>query len=178
MTPPRFSIQALAVAVFVLAADCAALRLAMSHSGSGLDLSFALLGSVPTANVLAVVVYRLATRPDSRRPFPVGFAVAGLAATLVWFNLCLKADDLTLFSLNLWLNKVAGHTPFAHGRLSPTSRPTEVIAYATSYFSILMLITSLPLLLSGVIGGHLGRRIAASLGTSTPHEAETAVPPQ
>src|SRR4051794_23650529 len=100
MTTPRFSIQALAFAVLILAADCAILRFAMSVSGSELGLVFAIFGSLPMAHALAITLYRLATRPDSRRPFLIGFELAGLAAIIASFKLWTVADDRALFTLN------------------------------------------------------------------------------
>jgi ABC-type antimicrobial peptide transport system permease subunit len=177
MTTPRFSIQALAFAVLILAADCAILRLAMSVSGSALGLVFALFGSLPMAHALAIILYRLATRPDSRRPFLIGFALAGLAVILASFNLGTTADDRALFNLNQWLNNIADSSPLAHGRLSSKSSAVETLAFMVSYFSVLALLTALPQFLCALLGGWLGRRIAASLQPAIVPETEPAEPP-
>ena len=177
MTTPRFSLQALAFAVLILAADCAILRFALSISGSTLVFVFALFGSLPMAHALAVILYRLATRPDSRRPFLIGFELGGLAAILASFKSWTTADDQALVTLNLWLYGIAASSPLAHGRLSSNSSAVETLAFMVSYFSVLALLTTLPQFLCGLLGGWLGRLIAASLQPAILPEPEPGAPP-
>jgi hypothetical protein len=110
MALPQVSIRAILFAVILVAADCASLRLVIG-SYAPYGLVFGLLGILPMANVLAIACYRSLSRRTTRQPFFVGFALSGALAVLVWFNLCLGADEKRLAALNAWLAKTLEGMP-------------------------------------------------------------------
>jgi hypothetical protein len=159
MTGIRYSIRALVFAVLLVAATCAYGRLVFENMQS--PVSLGLLGSLLMLNLLAIGTYRLLCIPGARRPFLVGFLLAGLGG--VYLVLPLSEALRERFGW-FWLNMVYSVGPFSE--LFRAARNGDPVAFAGMLLSVVVLINLLmtpPLLLFATLGGLLARLVSLAL---------------
>jgi hypothetical protein len=159
MKLPRFSLRTLVFAVVIFAADCAVLRIIGYLSGADTQMVLALFGVLPMANAIAIGLYRLAMRADSRRPFLIGFVFAGAVGAGAWVRFCLTMDDPSILNLLELLEKVAAHSPISPGSLSRSSSSGESVGFFVSFVSALVVLSASPQFAFGLFGGWLSGRI-------------------
>jgi len=105
-------------AVLLAAANCA-LLLSGFQPGAPLGLVFGVLGILPMANILAIACYRNLSRRTAGRAFFVGFGLTGALLVLVWFNVCMTADEKRLRAFNTWMSRTVEDIPFVHDIADP-----------------------------------------------------------
>ncbi len=111
---PRFSLASIGFVILVLAIDFAVIRVAFRSHSVEHWATFAIL-LLPILDALLVALYRLRRR-DRRTPRTIGFLVAGVAATLAVFVLCVLAPHTALGML------IATGRPIATASVSGLTR--------------------------------------------------------
>ncbi|APW60130.1 hypothetical protein [Paludisphaera borealis] len=150
MKLPRLSVNSVMIVVFAVAVDCMAIRSIRIRPGvltGALDVL--LLGTLPMANILAVVLTRLVWRRDQTRPFRLGFVVVGLLAVL--------GTAVGLKPLLSYLESVLVSTT-----LGDWLESSEIGAMVVAYGVIPGLLLLLQLL-AALTGGSLARKFAAKV---------------
>jgi hypothetical protein len=168
MSVPQFSVRSTSFAVLLIAADCALLRLVIGGYPP-MGLVFGVFGILPMANILAIACYKNLSRRTAGRPFFVGFGVSGTLLVLVWFNVCMTADEKRLTAFNNWMNRTVKDIASVHD----IARSIEIIIdpglyYATVYVFFFTLLTTLPQLLLALFAGWVARRFRAAVRPGLP----------
>jgi hypothetical protein len=162
MSIARFSIRSIAFVVFLVAANCALL---MPISGyCPLGYLFGVFGMLPMANILAVACYRNLSRRTARRPFFAGFALTGALSVVLWFNVCMAADEYRLTAFNTWMSRTIFEISFLHDIANSINIAfAHDLFFLIVYLSFLTLLTTVPQLLLAVFAGWVARRFFAAL---------------
>jgi hypothetical protein len=156
MSLPRFSIRAMIFAVFLVAADLAALGLIGPYALDG--LRFGLLSILPMSNILAVASYRASTRRTPGRAFLIGFVLAGALAVLIWFHLFLMADERRLVAmLNWYAETLVDNVRY----YITTNKIFYVIVCLIISLILFVSLSVLPQMVVALSGGWIARRYAA-----------------
>jgi hypothetical protein len=170
MPLPRMSIRGVLFGAFLIAGDCATLRLLGGYARIG--LVFGVLSVLPMANVLAVACYRSLARRASGEPFFVGFGVSGALLILVWFNLCLTADEKQLTAINAWFASILENIEvLADIGSSIENQTAKMCYYAVVNIFAFALLTAVPQLLVALSCGWLARRYAGKSRFAIPSAA-------
>ena len=86
MRVPRVSLGKAMVMVMAIAVNCGLIRrLVLGANAEDLPAIYQASGALLMANILVLGLYRVVSLPEERRPFLVGFEVAGLVAILSFF---------------------------------------------------------------------------------------------
>jgi hypothetical protein len=132
-------------------------------------LVFGVLGILPMVNIVAIVCYRARPRRPAGRALSVGFALTGALLAVVWFNVCMTADEKQLMAFNAWMYRTVTENPFVHG----IALSVDSVTGSSSYLYITLLIhlilfiltTTVPQLLLALIVGWVAHRITAAVHT-------------
>jgi hypothetical protein len=163
----RFSIRTLIFVVFLVAAN---LALLMPISGyCPLGFVFGVFGMIPMANILAIACYRKLSRRTAGRPFFAGFALTGAILVVVWFNICITADEHRLTAFKNWMNRTIFGISFLHDiAYSIDISIARDLLFLIAYLSLFTLLTVVPQLLLSLFVGWAAGRFSAALNPNPP----------
>ena len=173
MSIARFSIRSVIFAVFLVAAN---LALLMPISGyCPLGYLFGVFGMLPMANILAIACYRKLSRRTAVRPFFTGFGLTAAFLVVLWFNLCMTADENQLTAFNRWMNRTILDISFLHDVANLIDiRILRDLFSLIMYLSLFTLLTAVPQLLLALSGGWVARRLTAALNPTPPSVPQAA----
>jgi hypothetical protein len=173
MSIPQFSIRSIIFAVFLVAANCALLTPISGYCPLG--FLFGVVGVLPMANILAIACYRNLSRRTLGRPFFAGFALTGALLVVVWFNVCMTADENRLTAFNRWMNRTVLGISFLHDiAYSIDIAILRDLFFLIVYVSFFTLLTAVPQLLLALFGGWVARRFTAAPNATPPSVPQAA----
>ncbi len=177
MSIPQFSIRSIMFAVVLVAANCAVVP-SVFVLYAPLGFIFGVFGILPMANILAIACYRNLSRRTAGRAFFVGFAVTGALVVVVWFNVCMTANENRLVAFNIWMNRTVKELPFVQdvASLIGSTLGSNIYNFII-YLLFFILLTTLPQLLLALMAGCVARRFTAAVARALPacrtHRAAT-----
>jgi hypothetical protein len=146
----------------LVAVDCAASRTVVGgYAAPGLVVG--VYGILPMSNLLAVACDRNASRHTTGRPFFLGFGLTGVLAIVVYFNLCLTADDQRVLVVITWIENRQLLRDFESSISSGSIG--AICHYAIMVLSVAGL-TTLPLMVLSLSDGWIARRFGGIAGRS------------
>jgi hypothetical protein len=114
-------------------------------------------------------------RRRAGRPFFAGFALTGAILVVVFFNICMTAEEYRLRNFNTWMNRTIFETSTLHDIATSidVAIPRDLF-FLMIYLSFFALLTTVPQLVLALFAGWVARRFTAALHPTPPGVPQAA----